>query len=562
MLLRNPDYGDDILSKLNLFRREAAFTDAILCVGNEEFPVHRNVLAVSSPYFKAMFSSDLRESREAKVLFNEISPLTLRRLVDYAYSGQLEVTQENAQELLAAGSLFEYPAIVDICCKFLHKQLHPSNCIGIEHFAQLHSCKKLHEDSHKYTLDNFSIVVEYDEFLILPKDRLLAYISSDLIDVRSEETVYDAVMRWMHHDLSNRKQYLYEILELVRLPIVDRQYLQVIEQDSLIQSCEKSLLLVTEAQKHHESIYDQQGKRRRSMQAQQVHPRPSTVAKEVMVVVGGINGFITQGVEMFDPQKDKWSSVDDLPQPVSWYSVATVDNSILVTGGILDGRIVSNVWRFDATKRTWSAAASLLKPRARHTSASVDGKLYIIGGISYDDRVVDREDIDRYDPVTDSWVVVGQCPFPRKQSRIVPYSTTLIEIGGLQGDAKVNTLDSYLCTSSAVKTSGEQYILPEPIQFSQIVVLNRIFYIIWEDSKKVITLNPLKRTFRRLPDMHYAHIHSGATVLNGKIYITGGLVDSKPSKIVECYDPATNKWTIERSMIDPRACHGCVALSM
>ena len=66
-VLQDPNYGLEVLSRLNAFRAEACFTDAILCVDQEEFPCHRNVLAVSSPYFRAMFSSDLKESKEAKI---------------------------------------------------------------------------------------------------------------------------------------------------------------------------------------------------------------------------------------------------------------------------------------------------------------------------------------------------------------------------------------------------------------------------------------------------------------------------------------------------------------
>ncbi|ELU15153.1 hypothetical protein CAPTEDRAFT_88338, partial [Capitella teleta] len=143
----------ETLAKLNEFRNGRSFTDAVLCVGHEEFPCHRNVLAVSSPYFNAMFSSDLKESREAKICLNEVSPWTLRRLIDYAYTGKIEITVDNAQDLLAASSLFQYPVIVDGCCEFLMKHLHPSNCLGIEDFAHLHSCSKLEADAHRFALD-------------------------------------------------------------------------------------------------------------------------------------------------------------------------------------------------------------------------------------------------------------------------------------------------------------------------------------------------------------------------------------------------------------------------
>lgn len=565
-VLQDPGYSHDILTKVNSLRTEKVFTDATLCVGHEEFFCHRNILAASSPYFRAMFTSELREGLETRVSFNEISPWILKRIIEYVYTGKLEITVDNAQEMLAAGSLFQYPSIVEACCEFLKHQLHSTNCLGIEEFAQLHNCQTLQEEANKYTLDNFSSVVCGDEFCHISIDRLIQYLNSDYIDVQNEETVYDAVMTWLKYDLDERQCFMYEALEHVRLPVIDLNCLKAMEQDKLIRSCEKCLLLVKEAQEQHESIHDQHGRRRRSMQNSQVHPRPSTLAKEKLVVIGGLNNYVTKSVEMYDPHKDKWFDLPDFPKAVTWFSVSALSNSIVVTGGILDGHIIPNVWRFDSLRRTWNEIDQMEKPRARHASGAVDDRLFVLGGVTYDTTysVIGLDTIECYDSVLKTWSVVGKCSFPRKQSQVVPYSNTLVEVGGLQGEAKVNTMDKYVLDENGtdVSSAGEQFILPEAIQFAQIVVMNGIFYIIWEDTKKVIALNPHKRTFQRLSDLNYAHKHSGATVLGEKIYLAGGLVDSRPSSIVECYDLATNKWTIEKSMLEPRAFHGCVTVQL
>ena len=568
--VQNKNHGHEMLTKLNLLREENSFTDAILCVGKEEYPCHRNILAVSSPYFKAMFTSDLRESKEFKITFNEITASTMSSIIDYAYTGRVEIMVENAQELLAAGSLLQYPAIVDACCEFLSRHLHPSNCLGIEEFAQMHSCSKLELEAHRVALENFSAVVDYDEFLEILPERLITYLSSDLIDVRNEEIVYDAAMLWIHADVEQRLRHLYRVLENIRLVTVEVQYLEsVIEKDPLIQSIEQCRSLVEDAKRYHETVMDQHGKRRRSMQMDMIQPRPSTVAKEVMVLVGGVSNLynshvVLHSVEMYDPHKDKWQPLPDIPCSVSWYSATALDNEIYITGGIVDNKIVSNVWKFDSANRKWSELPSMLTPRARHTSAPWNNKLYVLGGINVmkEGKFVTVESIGCYDPAENTWTVVGQSPMPRNQSHVVPYNDTLVEIGGTQGGIKLKTMESYLCSPNEVTYSGEQFVLPDSIQYSQIVVLNGVFYIIWEDSKKLISLNPEKRTFRRLHDMHYAHVHGGATVLNGKIYVTGGLVDSKPSRVTECFDPTTNTWTLVKSLCHARACQGCVTIQM
>ena len=360
------------------------------------------------------------------------------------------------------------------------------------------------------------------------------------------------------------------VLENIRLTTVEVQYLEgVIEKDPLIQRVEECRVLVEDAKRYHETLTEQHGQRHRSMQTDTLQPRPSTVAKEMMVVAGGVSNIcnshvVLRTVEMYDPHKDKWQALPDIPSTVSWFSVAALDNKIYISGGIVDNKLVPSVWRFDSMQRKWQQVASMLTPRARHASTAWSGKLYALGGLNVvkEGKFITVESIECYDPAVDAWTVVGHSPMPRNQSHIVPYKDTLVEIGGTQGGVKHQTMESYLCSPDLVTYSGEQLVLPDTIQYSQIVVLNGIFYILWEDSKKLISMNPDKRIFRRLADMRYPHVHGGATVMNDKIYVTGGLMDSKPSRSTECYDPATNCWTLVKTMRQARACQGCVTIQM
>lgn len=573
-VLKDAAYGIELLQQLNKMRTKKLFTDTILCIGQEEFTCHKNILSASSPYFHAMFTNDLRENRDMKVDIDHISPWTFKRIIDYVYTGKLEISTDNAQEMLAAGCRFQYPAIVDACCKFLQKELHPSNCLGIHLFAQVHCCVDLEENAYKYALENFSLLVQYDEFLELTFEKLIWFVSSDLIEVRNEETVYNAVIRWIKYDVEDRKRHILELLQQVRLPVININNLRSMENEPLIQNCEGCLALVQEAQVKHETIHDRYGRRRRSMQDTHFHPRPSTIAKEVIVVVGGLNGYVTRTVEMFDPQKNTWLSLPDFPKPVTWFSVSAVVNCIIVAGGIADGRIIDSVWKFDTGGREWHEISHMCQPRAKHASAVLHDRLYLFGGVTLTSNfeVIDQGRIECFDPAKNMWFEVGQSYFPRTVSKIVPFGNLLVEVGGLQGQAKVDTMEYYegSLESASVKALREHFILPEAIQYAQIVVLNGVFYIIWEDTKKVITLDPEKRTFQRLPDLNYVHKNSGATVLRDKIYVIGGTgdnmrggsTDSQASRIVECFDPETKTWTIEKQMQEAREFHGCVTVNM
>lgn len=55
-------------------------------------------------------------------------------------------------------------------------------------------------------------VMESEEFLILPVAQLVDIISSDELNVRSEEQVFNAIMSWLKYNVSERRQHLAQVI--------------------------------------------------------------------------------------------------------------------------------------------------------------------------------------------------------------------------------------------------------------------------------------------------------------------------------------------------------------
>ncbi len=64
---QDQDRSMAILTGLGSLYENKQFTDVILCVEDQEFPCHKNVLAISSPFFMAMFSHDMTESHQLRI---------------------------------------------------------------------------------------------------------------------------------------------------------------------------------------------------------------------------------------------------------------------------------------------------------------------------------------------------------------------------------------------------------------------------------------------------------------------------------------------------------------
>lgn len=59
------------------------------------------------------------------------------------------------QTLLPVANILQITEVRDACCDFLQSQLHPSNCIGIRAFADLHACTELLNYAQTYTEQHF-----------------------------------------------------------------------------------------------------------------------------------------------------------------------------------------------------------------------------------------------------------------------------------------------------------------------------------------------------------------------------------------------------------------------
>ncbi len=153
---------------------------------------------------------------------------------------------------LKSNQCLQFPRIVDACASYLAEALHPENCVGILHLADVHSLESLKAQVYTYIIQNFSQVVDHDEILELPADVLVSLLQHDDLGVTEEEQVFDVVMRWLRARQDERKAQLPRVLTHVRLPLLDPWYfVERVEGDSLIRQCAEVFPLLQEARVYH-----------------------------------------------------------------------------------------------------------------------------------------------------------------------------------------------------------------------------------------------------------------------------------------------------------------------
>ena len=123
----SPTHTEEAFCCMKTMRSRGALCDVNLLIGEPQrrISAHRVVLAACSPYFQAMFTSELIESRQRDITLQGVDADAIELLVDFAYTARIQVSEENVQALLPASSLLQLNSVKDACCEFLKNQLHP-----------------------------------------------------------------------------------------------------------------------------------------------------------------------------------------------------------------------------------------------------------------------------------------------------------------------------------------------------------------------------------------------------------------------------------------------------
>ena len=195
----------ELTKRLNMLRKQDHLCDVTLVTKDDkEFKAHRNVFSAASPFFQKLLQSDMKENVEGIARFEEISGSVMEDVLQFIYTGSVEVTQENSEDLIATANYLLIPGLKTVSGRFLEEQMSNSNCISTFYFAEKFECEELVANSRKFIHANFASVAKMDEFLNLEAKEVERWISNDEISVEFEADVLRIVLKWVEQNKSER----------------------------------------------------------------------------------------------------------------------------------------------------------------------------------------------------------------------------------------------------------------------------------------------------------------------------------------------------------------------
>ncbi|XP_012723873.2 kelch-like protein 40a [Fundulus heteroclitus] len=495
------------------------FVDCVLKVQDREFPCHRLVLAASSPFFKAMFLSELEESKKREIVLKDVDPSIMEMILRYIYTSDINLTEQNVQDIFMVANMYQIPSIFSVCLSFLQEKMVLGNCLAILKLGLLLDCPRLALGAREFICERYQVVVRDQDFLQLSPSELAIVLSSDALNVEREEQVFESLMDWVRHDETTRLKELPELLHCVRFRLIPMDYFrEKVEHHQYIRSnqeIKKQLDLVTDAH---------QGRL----------PKPKR-----------ISGDGAKGGEESEGEEDEEGYLPGILNNNPRFGMFELDLLLMINNtGTVAYDPVGN--------ECFVVSESTEIPKNHSSLVTKQNQIFVVGGLLYNEEDKDEPFMSyflQFDPVSSEWLGMPSQPNPRCLFGLAEVENSIFVVAGKQLKEGEHALSSVMIYDRQSFKWGESDPLPYEVYGHGTVAHNGLVYVIGgkSESKKcmrrVCVYNPTKFEWKDLAPLTTARSLFGIAVHNDQIYVATGVTDSGLTSSVEVYDITTNKWS-------------------
>ncbi|KAJ5078882.1 e3 ubiquitin-protein ligase [Anaeramoeba ignava] len=178
---------------------ESYFDFEIICEQNKtSFKTHKSILSSRSQYFKSLFNSKMKEYQENKMILKDVSSSILSSILNYFYSGKIEINLENAVGILFFSSKYLIDELTEISSKFIKKNLQFETVVDVLKLSESMNLNELFDSSYKFIFENFEEFIKTPFFLELEENHLNSILSNDYIPPNEFE-MFQSIIKWGKH---------------------------------------------------------------------------------------------------------------------------------------------------------------------------------------------------------------------------------------------------------------------------------------------------------------------------------------------------------------------------
>ncbi|XP_059418500.1 kelch-like protein 41a [Carassius carassius] len=478
--------------------KENKFVDCILKVGDQCLPCHRLIMAACSPYFRELyFTEDGVEKKDSskEVVLENVDPTIMDMIVNYLYSADIEITDENVQDVFAVANRFQIPSVFTACVNYLQNKLSLGNCLAIFRMGLVLNCPRLAIAARDFIAERFETLSKDEDFLEFNAPELFAIIGCDALNVEKEEVVFELLMKWVGKNKENRAKALGDAFEHIRFRLLPEKYFkEKVEKDDIIKAdpeLAKKLKVIKEAfagklpqgeEEEGEKVlpgYLNNSKRlgmfnrdlilminATAAVAYDAHENECFLAaiaeqiprnhvsitskKNLLYVLGGL--FVDEDNKesplqcyfyQLDTHSPNWIALPPMPSPRCLFSMGEFENFLFAVAGkdLQINESLDSVMSYDVDKMKWQETKKLPLKIHGHSVISQNGLVYCIGGKTDENKTINK--MFAYNHKKSEWKELAAMKTPRSMFGAVAHSGKIIVVGGVNEDGLLASCEAY-----------------------------------------------------------------------------------------------------------------------
>ncbi|KAJ5076164.1 pep-cterm sorting domain-containing protein [Anaeramoeba ignava] len=185
---------------------ENYFDFEIICEQNEiSFKTHKSILSSRSEYFKSLFNSKMKEYQENKLILKDVSSSVLFSILNYFYSGKIEINLENAIEILIFSSKYLIDELIYFSSNFIKKNLQFETIVDVLKLSESMNFNQLIDSSYQFISKHFNEFIKTPFFLELEENHLNSILLNDNI-LTKEFDIFQSIIKWGKHKLNIKQE--------------------------------------------------------------------------------------------------------------------------------------------------------------------------------------------------------------------------------------------------------------------------------------------------------------------------------------------------------------------
>ncbi|GAB1597658.1 kelch-like protein 9 isoform X1 [Argonauta hians] len=494
---KSEGYGDRVIEKLNVLRNNSELCDFKVSAEGKVFEVHKALLAAASDYFRVMFRGMMAESKQDTVDLKGVTADGLQQVIDFIYTGKMSLYYDNLTEIINTASHLQVSYALDLCSNYIKSLMTFDNADDFLSIADTYSLEKVLNHWDDMILSNFHEFSNSQAFLKLSAQKLVKYLSSNLLCTVSEYRLYQCLEKWLSVSPSRVTNDSSILMPHLRFPLMSLIELTSIKDSELFQKVPNGAHYIAKGFQYH-------------IDCKQGHPvidESSTIRTNTpsLVLVHHGTAYMPFQVTSYYLQGNKFFRLFSDVNGSRDCRIAVIDNFAYICrvvdfGG---GTLMSSLFRFDPRHLVGQELHPMKQLRLDFALTAHDHRLYVFGGSTEQFAILDS--VECYNVKTNMWEELLYLPNPVHSLATVVHEMRIYLSGGVTGQERQAT-NSFMC------------------------------------------FNILSHRYEVKPGMFYARRLHDMVAFQQKIYVHGGIprqgIPLHGQIPIEYFDLTSEQWTI------------------